>query len=439
MEAAARNNSGIGLIPATSLVVGNMIGSGIFLLPAALAAYGGVSILGWILSGIGAIFIAVVFSRLSRLYPKPGGPYAYTRKAYGDFAGFIVAWGYWISIWCSNAAISVAFISYLSFFIPGIAESNATAAICAISMVWILTGVNIGGVKSASKVQVVTVFLKVIPLVLLAIIGIFFIDISNLQPFNRSNVSNFDATTAVITLTLFAFLGIESATIPSHEVRNASQNIPRATIIGTIITLLVYLLSSVVVMGVVNPQVLINSEAPYSEAAKIMVGPVGGVIIGIGALASTFGALNGWIIMQGQIPYAIAKDKLFPGFLAKTNKVGAPVNGLIAGSIMITVLILTNYTKGLVGVFTFSILLATLTVLVPYLFCSFAEILILRKKQVNSGRKILKSLFFGIPAFLFSVFAVVGAGMEIVFYGFLLIILGIPFYAWVIMKRDDNK
>lgn len=127
MESTARNNSGIGLIPTTCLVVGNMIGSGIFLLPAALAAYGGVSILGWIISGIGAIFIAVVFSRLSRLFPKPGGPYAYTRKAYGDFAGFIVAWGYWISIWCSNAAISVAFVSYLSFFIPGIAESNATA------------------------------------------------------------------------------------------------------------------------------------------------------------------------------------------------------------------------------------------------------------------------------------------------------------------------
>ena len=154
---------GIGLIPATSLVVGNMIGSGIFLLPAALAVYGGISLLGWVLSGVGAIFIAIVFSRLSRRLPATGGPYAYTREGFGDFAGFIVAWGYWISIWCSNAAIAVAFVSYLSVFVPQVSQSGPVAASCAIAIVWLLTFINMGGVRAGSKVQVATVILKVVP------------------------------------------------------------------------------------------------------------------------------------------------------------------------------------------------------------------------------------------------------------------------------------
>ena len=415
-----------------------MIGSGIFLLPAALAFYGGISILGWIISGAGAIALAVVFSRLSRKYPITGGPYAYTREGYGDFAGFLVAWGYWISIWCTNAAIAIAFVSYFSVFVPGVSQSGVVAAASAILVVWLLTFINARGVQAGSKVQVVTVVLKVIPLVLVSVVGLFFIDTQNFVPFNRSEQSGLSALNATVTLTLFAFLGIESATIPSHEVRNPKKNIPRATMLGTIITLLVYIAGSTVVLGIIAPGELAVSEAPFADAAARIAGPSGSYVLAFGALASTFGALNGWILLQGQVPYAIGRDRLFPPFFSRTNKSGAPTNGLVVGSVLVSFLIISNYTRGLVGLFTFAILLATLTVLVPYLFCSFAEVVIMIRKGVATTRTFVRAFLIGIPAFVFSVYAVIGSGAEIVFYGFILLVMGIPFYVLTKWKSREG-
>jgi APA family basic amino acid/polyamine antiporter len=412
-----------------------MIGSGIFLLPATLAAYGGISLLGWIGSSIGAIVLALLFSNLSKLIPNaPGGPYAYTRAGIGDFAAYLVAWGYWISIWCTNAAIAVTFVSYLTVFFPALATNSLLAIATGLSVVWLLTWVNTLGVKEAGQVQLITTILKLTPLVLIALVGLFYVDIDNFSPFNVSGDSNFSAITATATLTLFAFLGLESATIPAGNIHEPEKTIPRATMIGTIITIIVYVIGSAVVIGMIPSKELQVSNAPFADAAALIWGEQARYWVAAGAIISTFGALNGWILLQGQMPMAAARDRLFPEIFKKENKSGTPAWGIVISSILISALMLMNFTKGLTDTFTFMVLLTTVAALVPYLFSAASYgILVLQNKfwQKESISKIILAFL----AFAFSLWAVAGSGEETVYWGFMAIIAGIPFYVW--MKRTS--
>lgn len=423
----------IGLFTSTSLVVGNMIASGVFLLPASLAAYGGIGLLGWIGSSAGAIVLALLFSKLSKKIPNAlGGPYAYTRAGLGDFAAYLVAWGYWISIWCTNAAIAVAFVSYLTVFFEVLKTNSFLALGTGLSAIWLLTWVNTRGVKEVGWVQKITTVLKIAPLVLVTIMGLFYIDFANFVPFNISSVSNFSAVTATATLTLFAFLGLESATIPAGNIHEPEKTIPRATMIGTIITIFVYVLSSTVVMGMIPAAELKNSNAPFSDAAAIIWGDSARYWVAAGAIVSTLGALNGWILLQGQMPMAAARDKLFPVLFNKENSKGVPALGIVIGSVLISGLMMLNFTNGLNDMFTFMALMTTLTVLIPYLFSATSYgIMILQEKFWK--RDLISQLIIAALAFLFSLWAVVGSGQETVYWGFIAILSGIPFYMW--MKR----
>ena len=402
-----------------------MIGSGIFLLPASLASYGGISIIGWIVSALGGLALAKVFSALGRQLPQIGGPYAFTRHGFGDFPAFLVAWGYWISICCTNAAIAVTMLSYLSVFFSVLNNSPIIAALTGLSTTWLLTYINSRGVREASWVQLITTVLKLVPLILVAIAGAFFIETAHFQPFNLSGKSNFLAITETATLTLFAFLGIESATIPADNIKQADQTIPKATLWGTWIAIGVYILGSIAVLGIIPAEVLQDSQAPFADAAAVIWGEPARKWVALGTIISTFGALNGWIIMQGQIPLAAAKDQLFPPLFGRLNRRNTPAAGIVFSSILISILMLMNYTKGFIKAFEFMILLATLTCLVPYLFSSATHILL----ALRASKK--WTWLWGGLAFLFSMWAVVGSGEEIVFWGFLALMSGIPFYVWL--------
>ncbi len=205
----------IGLWMSTSLVVGNMIGAGIFLMPSALASYGGISILGWFFSAAGALLLAKVFSNLSLMVPnKSGGPYSYSKVGFGDFVAFLVAWGYWISIWVANAAIAIAFVEALSVFIPALEENKVLAVLVGLGAIWFLTWVNSKGIKESGKMQLITTALKLVPLLLIIVGGFLFFDPDNFSPFNLSNESTFGALSITVAMTLYAYMGVESATIP---------------------------------------------------------------------------------------------------------------------------------------------------------------------------------------------------------------------------------
>jgi APA family basic amino acid/polyamine antiporter len=426
----------------TSLVIGNMIGSGVFLLPASLAPYGGISIIAWGITAIGATFLALVFARLSRMVPKAGGPYAYTRRGFGDFAGFLVAWGYWISILATNAAISVAFVSYLTVFWPALAENSLLAVIVALGTIWFLSGVNAMGVRSGGLVQLITTILKLIPLIAIATLGLLYFNVDNFTPFNASGQAPMSAVTATVALTLWAFLGLESATIPADGVVNPERTISRATLIGTFLTAAVYVLGTVAVMGIIARDGLAASTAPFADGASKIWGAWAGYAVGLGAVISCFGALNGWILLQGQIPLASARDNLFPAFFKRVSKNGTPVAGIVFSSVLVTVLMAMNYAKGLVELFTFIILLATLTCLVPYVFSSMALLMIfIKDRDKLSGQRLVGSSVIAVLAFLYSAWAIGGSGRDTVYWGFLLLVAGIPVYVWIRWRhsRADVK
>lgn len=434
------NPKQIGLVTATSLVVGNMIASGLFMLPATLGIYGAISLVGWVISGAGAMCLALVYSWLSKLKPiATGGPYAYTREGMGDFAAFLVAWGYWISIWCTNAAIAVAFVSYLTTFFPALSNNPFLSVATGLSAIWFLTWINTKGIREAGMVQVITTVLKLAPLLLITIGGLFYLNTSHFVPFNLSSQSNLSAITSTTTLTLFAFLGLECATIPSGNVKDPEKTISRATIIGTLLTTFIYIAGTVAVMGLIPPATLHQSQAPFADAAASIWGEGARYLVAGGAVVSTFGALNGWILIQGQMPFAAARDHLFPKIFAKENKNGTPVVGILVSSVLVSFLMSMNFSKSLANTYTFALLLSTLTSLVAYLFSVISFVMIESRQHGMSLRTNGGKMLVALLAFLYSMWAVIGSGQETVYWGFILLMAGLPFYVWIQVTQKQKK
>jgi APA family basic amino acid/polyamine antiporter len=422
-----------GFWTSTSLVVGNMIGSGIFLLPSALALYGGISIIGWIFTTSGAIFLSIVFMQLSKKFPKIGGPYAFAKNAFGNLSGFIVAYSYWISIICGNAAISIALVGYLSIFFPLIGESRLVSLISSFVSLWILTIINLFGFRLSSRFQLVTAIIKVVLLVVIAFVGLFYFDYQHFVPFNLSHNNNFNAITATATLTLWAFLGLESATIPADKIKNADRVIPRVTILGTIIVAVVYILVTISIMGLIPANELANSNAPFADSIKIILGSSASYITAFIGVIACAGALNGWILLQGQIPLAASLDNLFPNKFKLVSRNGTPIWGIIISSILISFLLIMNYTEGLVEQFTFVILVATLATLLPFLFSAAAQLKF--SLFVNKNKSFRGLIPITILAFLYSLWAVIGLGAKSILLGSIFISSGIPVYFFLIRRK----
>ena len=429
MQAGAEPRRSLGLATTTSMVIGNMVGSGVFLLPASLAMYGIYSLWGWLFSTAGALLLAWVFSTLARRTPRAGGPYAYPREVFGDFAGFLIAWMYWISIAASIAAIAVAFASYLTALVPALGAHRLAGAGAALVASWLLTGVNIWGVRAAGRVQLVTVVLKLSPLLALALFGIIYFN-PHMLASGHGGRSPLSALNSSAALTMWAFVGLECATVPADRVKDPEKTIPRATLLGTGIAAVFYILCTMAVMGVTPAAALAHSDAPFAAAAKILWGGWAGNLIALAAVISCFGALNGWILMAGQFPRAVAADDLFPRVFAREIARGTPALGLVVSSLIATFLILMNYSHGLVGMFNVIILIATFFTLVPYMLCSLAEVLLSRGIRRHARNALLASL-----AFLFALWAAAGTGRNSLYWGTLVMLAGLPVYVW--QKRDQ--
>lgn len=419
----------LGLWSATALVVGNMIGSGVFLLPASLAPFGTASLLGWALATVGGLLLALVFARLGQRYPVSGGPYAFARIAFGDFIGFVMAWSYWISCWCGVAAIAVAFAGSVSSLFPDMLSTPARSAASALIAVWLCTACNIAGVRTAGIAQLVLTILKVLPLLAVVVIGARFVELHSFAPFNPSGGNLFDIATTAGAVAFWAFLGVECATIPAEHVADAERTIPRATMLGVGIGALVTIAGCMIVMGLVPPEQLKDSSAPFADAARTFGGNIAASAMAAVMAISCLGALNGWILIQGQIPFAAARDGLFPALFSKVDERGTPTNGLIIGSVLATLLVGANYNQSLVSLFTASILLATASSLLPYVFCAAA---LWRLEPSAPDRKQWRRIV-AVLAFVFSIWALIGIGSEALIWGAGLLLAGLPVYLY--MKR----
>ncbi|MGC4011889.1 MAG: amino acid permease [Pseudomonas sp.] len=430
---AEAKKGSMGFWSCTALVVGNMVGSGVFLLPSSLAAFGGLSLFGWLVSSTGAVILAFTFARLARLNPGAGGPYAYTRDGFGSFAGYLCAWTYWKAAWIGNAAIAVTLVGYLRVFIPALADPLLMVA-TAIGAIWLCTLINLRGITAFAVVQNCLTALKLIPLLLVGILGWFHFNPDYLTipaPSELPNMGYAQAIATTAALTLWSFIGLESATVPADDVRDPKKTIPRATLFGTLAAASVYILSITAVQGLMPPEVLAKSTSPFADAARILLGNWGYYLVAGGAVIACLGALNGWVLLQGQIPVAPARDGLFPESLGKLNKNGAPANGLLSSGLLVTALVMVDGHGELVEVFNVIILLGTMTGVVPYAFCTAALLQLLATKPESfSPRSRPQVLAIGCLGFLYSLWALYGTGEQAIFWGFLVFMAGIPMYTW---------
>jgi basic amino acid/polyamine antiporter, APA family len=372
---AAEKPHQFGLTAAMALIVGSIIGVGIFNLPTSLAAYGPITLVSMALTTVGALALALLFAALSRRLPADGGPYAYARVAFGNRLGFANAWSYWITAWAGNAAIAVGWVLYVEHFI-NTGHNKFYSVLLVLAGLWIPAAINLTGVKNMGSVQIVTTVVKFVALAFVAVVGLFYIKSANYTPWNASSESAINAIGGGMAIALFSYLGVECAAVAAAKVRDPDRNVPRATVLGTIATAVVYMLSLTAVFGIVPSSKLGSATAPFSDAVNTMFGGTwAGNVMAVAVIISGFGALNGWTMICAEMPLAAASDGLFPERFKHISKRGVPAFGIIASTVLASIAMIINY-LGSAGqtVFTTLVLMTGITSAIPYGFSALAQL-----------------------------------------------------------------
>lgn len=390
------------------------------MLPTLLAPYGLLSFGGWIIAGGGSLALALVFGRLAARTSCNGGPYAYSRAAFGDLTGFLMGWAYWLSFLMGIPVVAIAFVGYLGVFVPALNASPLAQAASAIALIAVFTAINIRGLKEMSVAQITLTILKIIPL--LAIIALAFRagTPANLPALNPSGQPAIAALAAVALIALWPFTGFEVVTLPATNVTNCERTIPRALIFGMLTVVVIYLSATAAVMLLVPPAQLAQSTAPFADAARHF-GAWGPNFIAAGALVATAGTINGLIFTCGQMPMAIAQDGLAPRWLAAVTKHGTPHVALLVSSTISVALLLLNYSRGFIGAFTFLLMMATALGLIYYVAVSLAELR-------HSWRNATGWAAIALIGIVYSLFAAFGSGLEVLGWGLIVMLAGVPLY-----------
>lgn len=427
----------LGLPHAVALVVGNIVGTGVFLLPASLAKFGTISIVAMAIVTLGAIALAMVFGKLGARIPAGGGPYAYARDAFGEFPGFWNAWSFWLTAWIGNAAMAVVWVNYVNYFLHW--QSPIAQAALALVALWIPALINLTGVKNIGAFTMVTTVLKFVPLVFVGVVGLFFIKGGNFGPLVADGGNWMGAISMAGALALFIYSGVESVTIIADKIKNPVKNIGKASVYGVLICAAMYMLSTVAIFGTVPHAALIGSTAPFADAINNMFGgTIGGGIIAVCAIVSGIGAINGWTMLVAEMPLAAAKDGMFPKIFARESRRGAPWFGIILGTALTSLVAIYNY-FGTTDGFDMILLIATFTTVIPYFFSAASQLfwLVTGAKQQVNGAKLGKDLTITIIAMVFAFWMTYGAGLEAIFIGFLMMLVGVPVYIWVKARRGE--
>lgn len=425
MTSPAAAHHKLGFAMGVALVVGNMIGSGAFLLPASLAPLGWNSVLGWLATIAGSLCLAVALARIARGFSGGCAPFAYTAAAFGPGAGFLVAWAYWISIWVTNAALALAVVSNLSILAPGLAEPAASTAI-AITMIWAMTLINCRGVRTAGGVQVLTTVLKVLPLLGAILIGAWVLagDRAALPPVDAAPIS-FTALSTAAAFTLFAMLGFESAMVADGRVEAPERTVPRVTLAGTALTGLIYLFACSAVTLLLPADQVAASNAPFATFFTAFVSPEAGAAVALFAAIAALGALNGFVLMQSEPALALVRERLLPGWLGAENRHEAPWRMHFISSGLATALVLVNASRGLSSLFQFMVLVTTSATIIFYLAGAAASLKLAREGKIGW------SAGFGAVAalgFAYALWALYGAGVEASAWSLAMTATGLPVY-----------
>ncbi|MFP3035614.1 MAG: APC family permease [Wolbachia sp.] len=384
----------IGFLAVLALVISSQIGSGIFMLPISLAPYGAYSLISWMMSGFGAISLALVFALLCAKFPETGGPHIYVKHAFGSAAAFFVGWTYWISSWVSSTAVTVASIGYLAPLFQN--NMQNIRLLLEITLILAIMLINLRGVTTAGHVELLLTVVKIIALLAIPAAALFFFDRNNFIVSEEiSNLTTSKALARSTLLTLWCFIGLESATAPAGSVNNPARTIPRAIVLGTICVAVVYFINSLAIMGLINGNDLANSRAPYVDAVKTMFSGNWNLIVSVVAFIVSVSNLNAWVLADGQVTLGLAKDKLVPQFFAKRNKHDAPFCGIILSTLGVLVLLVLTSNKNFAEQVTSIIDVSVVSFLFIYLACSFAFL------KVNVQEKNYCKFLIGSVAVLF--------------------------------------
>jgi APA family basic amino acid/polyamine antiporter len=415
----------LGLPMCVAIVMGNMIGSGIFLLPASLAPFGWNGVAGWAVSITGALLLAFVLARLTKHLPEADGPVGFVEVAFGKLPAFFIGWSYWVSIWTAMVTIAVAAVSYLSIFIPAF---ETHSAIVTTALIWFVTFINSFGARSAGHFQMVTLLVKIIPLV--AVIGVIIATLAErglvvVQPPSQAGLT-LSAINGSAMLALWALLGFESASLVANKVENPAHTIPHATMIGTLLTGLLYLFVCTFIVLMLPVEKLSQAVAPFELFIATFWAREPAMLIAGFAAVSAIGALNGWCLMQAELPAAMARRGILPAFLAWESRRMVPVRALIISSSIASLFVLLNSSKSMGDLFTLMATLSTSATLWLYLVCA------------ASALKFRIVFTSALSAFIYAVWTLWGADPKISAMSIVLMVSGLPIYYWTQKSRASQ-
>ena len=418
-QPASREEPGrkLGLSMGIALVMGNMIGSGVFLLPASLAPFGWNAVAGWAITIAGALALAFVIARLTVAFPEAGGPTGFVQQAFGRIPSFMIGWAYWVSVWTGSVTLAVASVSFLSIFVPTLGDHMA---ISTIALLWLVTAINWRGARTVGRFQIVTLAIKLVPLITVMILVPLAFAGSEpvaITPFPAEGLS-LTAVSGSAILTLWALLGFESASVAADKVHNPVVTIPRATIIGTLATGILYLVVCSAIALMLPAAEVAASEAPFALFAETYWGHGSAVWIAAFAAVSALGALNGWTLIQAEQPARLAQQGLLPAWFARENRHGTPATALLLSSLIATACVLLNNSKSTSEMFTFMAVLSTSVTLWLYLACAAAAL------------RLRVAIPVAALAIAYAIWTLWGAGIGVSAMSLILMVAGLPLYAW---------
>jgi APA family basic amino acid/polyamine antiporter len=423
----------LGFVMCVALVVGNMIGTGIFQLPRDLAALGWNSVYGWLATIAGTLCVLLVLLKLARGRADSCAPYSYPAAAFGPGTGFVVAWSYWISCWVTFAVLAVAVVQNLAFLWPGLAAPGI-AAPAALAILWLFTFINCLGVREAGTVQVVTTGLKLLPLAGVVLVALWLLLRGEAAPATYASVP-IDAAkiNGAATLALFAMLSFESAMCVGDRAENPERNVPRASMIGTLLAGLIYLLCASAVTLLLPQEALAGSSSPFALFFSNFVSPAVGGIVAIFVAIAALGALNGIILVSAEMPLAVAREGLLPAWLARSNRREIPYRMHILSSGLETLLVIANFTLSMAELFRFMLLVTTSVSLIFYL-AGILAVLWLRLRGRMEGSPGFVAI--ALVALAYCLWAFYGAGLRESLWSLGMTAVAIPVY---LIMRAANR
>lgn len=417
------------------IVAGSQIGSGVFMQPATLAPFGYYALFGWLISAVGAIALALVFAWLCAHYPRTGGPYVYAEEAFGKIAGFYTGWTYWVISWISTPVLYIATVGYLSPVLGN--PSPRTLLVLELTFLVLLTAINLRGVSLAGRVELFLSALKIIPLLIMPCLALAYFNSSNIT-IHESVVEGKTLSqilSSVALLTLWGFVGVETATTAAGSVNNPKKTIPKAIVLGTLGVALLYILNSIGIMGVMSSDVLSTSRAPFADAFATMFGGNWHIVISLIAAATCIGTANAWTLSAGQSALGLAEARLLPSFFLKKNKAQAPVYGIMTSFVGLVVILVLTAKESLVQQINMIIDFSTTAFLFVYLISSLGFL----KLHWRTKKNPFSFYFFvGIIATLFCGWILIGISLSTLLLASSFTLSGIPVYYYLSLKKPRH-